>query len=50
MLLIFRAVVDRILLPTTNIAVEIEQDQNVAAMVLVESAINAVAVIIAFSM
>jgi uncharacterized membrane protein YjfL (UPF0719 family) len=50
MLLIFRVVVDRILLPTTNIAVEIEQDRNVAAMVLVESAINAVAVIIAFSM
>ncbi|MCP3875939.1 MAG: DUF350 domain-containing protein [Desulfobacteraceae bacterium] len=50
MLLIFRAVVDKILLPTTNIATEVEEDQNVAALIVVESAINAVAIIIAFSM
>lgn len=50
MLLIFRVVVDKLLLPTTNIAAEVKEDQNVAALVVVESAINAVAIIIAFSM
>lgn len=50
MLLVFRSVIDRLLLPTTSIAVEIEEDQNVAATVLAESAIAAVALIIAFSM
>ncbi len=50
MLLIFRAVADKILLPTTNIATEVEEDQNVAALIVVESAINAVAIIIAFSL
>ena len=50
MLLIFRFVVDRLLLPTTNIATEVKEDRNVAALVVVVSAINAVAIIIAFSM
>ncbi|WP_022666129.1 DUF350 domain-containing protein [Desulfospira joergensenii] len=49
MLLIFRSLIDRILLPTTNLAVEIKEDQNTAALVVVESAIVAVALIIAFS-
>jgi len=50
MLLILRSVLDRILLPTTSLAVEIKEDRNVAALIVVESAIAAVAVIIAFSM
>lgn len=50
MLLIFRTVVDKLLLPTTNIATEVEEDRNVAALIVVESAINALAMIIAFSM
>jgi len=50
MLLIFRAVVDRLLLPTTNIATEVKEDRNVAALIVVASAINAVAIIIASSM
>ena len=50
MLLIFRAVVDKLLLPTTNIATEVKEDRNVAALIVVVSAINAVAIIIAFSM
>lgn len=48
-LLIFRAVIDRLLLPTTNLATEIKQDRNVAALIVVESAIAAVALLIAFS-
>jgi len=50
MLLICRTVIDRLLLPTTDIATEIKEDRNVAALIVVESAINAVAIIIAFSM
>ena len=50
MLLIARAVVDRLLLPTTNIATEVKEDRNVAALIVVVSAVNAVAIIIAFSM
>lgn len=50
MLLIFRAVVGKLLLPTTDIATEVKEDRNVAALIVVESAINAVAIIIAFSM
>lgn len=50
MLLAFRAVADKLLLPTTNIAVEIKEDKNVAALIVIQSAINAVAVIIAFAM
>jgi len=50
MLLMARIVIDRLLLPTTNIATEVREDQNVAAMIVVESAIIAVAIIIAFSM
>lgn len=49
MLLVFRKVVEKLLLPTTSLAVEIKEDRNVAAMVVAESAIAAVAVIIAFS-
>ena len=50
MLLICRIVVDKLLLPTTNIATEVKEDRNVAALIVVVSAINAVAIIIAFSM
>ncbi len=50
MLLIFRAVVDKLLLPTTNIATEVKEDQNVAALVVVASVMSAVAIIIAFAM
>ncbi|MBC2705961.1 DUF350 domain-containing protein [Desulfobacula sp.] len=50
MLLIFRTVIDRLLLPTTDIATEVKEDRNVAALIVVVSAINAVAIIIAFSM
>lgn len=50
MLLIFRVIIDRILLPTTKLAVEIKEDKNIAALLVAESAIIAVAIIIAFSM
>ena len=50
MLLIFRVVIDKMLLPTTKLAVEITEDKNVAALLVAESAIIAVAIIIAFSM
>lgn len=50
MLLIFRIVIDKLLLPTTDIATEVKEDRNVAALIVVVSAINAVAIIIAFSM
>lgn len=50
MLLIFRMVIERLLLPTTNLATEITEDQNTAALIVAQSAVNAVAVIIAFSM
>ncbi|WP_300457629.1 DUF350 domain-containing protein [Desulfobacula sp.] len=50
MLLIFKTVVDKLLLPTTNMATEVKEDRNVAALIVVVSAINAVAIIIAFSM
>jgi len=50
MLLIFRTLIDRILLPTTKLTVEITEDKNVAALMVTESAIIAVAIIIAFSM
>ena len=50
MLVICRLIIDRLLLPTTNIAVEVEEDQNVAALLVVESTVIAVAVIISFSM
>lgn len=49
LLLAFRSLVDRVLLPTTNLATEIQEDQNTAALVVVESAIIAVAVIIAYA-
>lgn len=49
-LLIFSFVIDRLLLPTTDIATEVKEDRNVAALVVVESAIIAVAIIVAFSM
>jgi len=50
MLLIFRTLIDKLLLPTTDIATEVKEDQNVAALIVVASAINAIAIIIAFSM
>lgn len=50
MLLISSVVIDKLLLPTTDIATEVKEDRNVAALIVVVSAINAVAIIIAFSM
>ncbi len=50
MLLVFRIVIDKMLLPTTKLSVEITEDKNVAALLVAESAIIAVAIIIAFSM
>ena len=50
MLLVFRVVIDKMLLPTTKLSVEIVEDKNVAALLVAESAIIAVAIIIAFSM
>lgn len=50
MLLIFRKVADLLILPTTDIATEVETDQNVSALVVVQSVVNAIAIIIAFSM
>ncbi len=50
MLLVFRLVIDKILFPTTKLSLEITEDKNVAALLVAESAIIAVAVIIAFSM
>ena len=50
LLLIFRVVADKLLLPTTNIATEIKEDKNVAALLVVQSAVIAVAIIIAFAM
>lgn len=49
LLLVFRSLMDRVLLPTTNLATEIKEDQNVAALIVVESAIVAVAIIIAYA-
>ncbi len=50
MLLIFRKAADMLLLPTTDIATEVTEDRNVAALIVVQSAVNAIAIIIAFSM
>lgn len=47
LLLVFSALVDRFLLPTTNIATEIKEDKNVAALVLVQATVIALALIIA---
>ena len=49
LLLGFRILIDRILLPTTNLATEVKEDRNVAALVVVQSAMAAIAVIIAFA-
>ncbi|MBU0972108.1 MAG: DUF350 domain-containing protein [Proteobacteria bacterium] len=50
LLLILRSLIDRILLPTTSLATEIKEDRNVAALIVAESAIVAIALIIAYSM
>ncbi|WP_035236098.1 DUF350 domain-containing protein [Desulfobacter vibrioformis] len=47
LLLGFSVLVDRFLLPTTNIATEIKEDKNVAALVVVQATIIALALIIA---
>jgi len=47
LLLGFSALADRCLLPTTDIATEIKDDRNVAALVVVQATIIAVALIIA---
>ncbi len=49
MLLIFRKIADKLLLPTTDIATEVKEDKNVAALIVIQSAVNAIAIIIAFS-
>lgn len=46
LLLVFRAAVDWLLLPGTRIAVEVERDRNVAALMLTEAVVIAVAVVI----
>ena len=46
LLLGFSALVDRFLLPTTNIATEVKEDKNVAALLVVQATIIAVALII----
>jgi uncharacterized membrane protein YjfL (UPF0719 family) len=50
MLLIFRIVIDKMFFPTTKLTIEIKEDKNIAALLVAESAIIAVAIIIAFSM
>ncbi|MEX1300798.1 MAG: DUF350 domain-containing protein [Desulfotignum sp.] len=50
MLLIFQRVIDRLLLPTTSTAVEVSEDRNTAALLVTESALIAVAAIIASAM
>lgn len=50
LLLVFNAVVGRFLLPTTKIGVEVTEDKNVAALVLVQAAVIAVALIIAHAL
>ena len=47
MLLVFRALIDRLILPTTNVATEVKQDRNAAALIVVECALAAVALLIA---
>ena len=47
MLLGFRALVDRLILPTTNLVTEVKEDRNVAALLVVECALVAVALLIA---
>ncbi len=46
LLLIFKKAVDLFLLPDTSIAVEVERDRNVAALVLTEAGIIAVAIVV----
>ncbi|MBU1195626.1 MAG: DUF350 domain-containing protein [Proteobacteria bacterium] len=50
MLLIVSTLVDKLLLPTTSIAVEVTEDHNSAALIVVASVMSAVAIIISFSM
>ncbi len=47
LLILFRSLMDRLILPTTKLSVEIQEDQNVAALMVVESALIALAVLIA---
>jgi len=46
LLLIFKKAIDWFLLPDTGIAVEVERDRNIAALVLTEATVIAVAVVI----
>ncbi|THB74958.1 MAG: DUF350 domain-containing protein [Desulfobacteraceae bacterium] len=50
LLLAFRVIIEKLLLPTTNLATEVKEDRNVAALIVAQCAINAVAIIIAFSL
>ena len=50
MLLIFQRIIDRLLLPTTTTAVEVSEDRNTAALLVTESALIAVAALIAAAM
>ncbi len=49
LLILFRSFMDRIVLPTTRLAVEVKEDQNVAALLVVESTLVALAILIATS-
>lgn len=46
LLLAFRKAIDKFLLPSTSLAVEVERDQNVAALSLTQAGIVAVAIVI----
>lgn len=50
LLLVFQSVIERLLLPTTNLATEVKEDRNAAALIVAQCAVNAVAIIIAFSL
>ena len=46
LLLVFRKAIDKFLLPSTSLAIEVERDQNVAALSLTQAGIIAVAIVI----
>ena len=50
MLLLVKIVIGRLLLPTTSIAVEVKEDRNVAALFVVQSAMIALAIVVAYAM
>ncbi len=46
LLILFRSFMDKIVLPTTRLAVEVQEDQNAAALLVVESTLIALAILI----